>query len=55
MTSPSPFCFLNYGYVALGKVYLIYESGYVTPCVGNLTEENSRVSMFEFPIGEENI
>jgi hypothetical protein len=33
-----------------GKVHLLYEPRYVIPCVGNLTEEKSCVSMSEFSI-----
>jgi hypothetical protein len=33
------------------KVHLMYEPEYVTPCVANLTEENSCGSMFEFRTG----
>jgi hypothetical protein len=32
------------------KVRPLYEPGYVVPCVDNLTEENSYVSMFYFII-----
>jgi hypothetical protein len=31
------------------KVRPLYQAGYVTPRVGNLKEENSRESMFDFP------
>jgi hypothetical protein len=37
--------------VPLAKVHLLYEAEYVIPCIGNLTEEKSCASMFEFPTG----
>jgi hypothetical protein len=36
---------------ARSKFHLLYESEYVIPCVGNLTEEKPWVSMSESPIG----
>jgi hypothetical protein len=33
------------------NVHLLYDTGYVIPCVGNLTEEKSRVIRPEFPTG----
>jgi hypothetical protein len=35
----------------MGKVPLLCELGYVIFCVGNLTEERSPISMFEFHTG----
>lgn len=32
-----------------GKVPLLYELGYITPCVGTLEEGKPCVTMFEFP------
>jgi hypothetical protein len=37
--------------VSAGKLHLLYEPGYITLRVGNITEEKSRVGMSEFPTG----
>jgi hypothetical protein len=34
---------------SVNKVYPLYEQGYVMPCIGNLTGEDSCVRMVEFP------
>jgi hypothetical protein len=34
-----------------GNVLLLFEPGYVTPCVGNLTEEKFCANTPEFPTG----
>jgi hypothetical protein len=31
------------------KVHLLYEPRFITPCVANITERKSFVSIFEFP------
>lgn len=38
--------------IQLTKLHLLYDPGYVIPRVGNFTEQNSRVSMSEFPTGK---